>query len=497
MRTNPIWLAGYDNHGKVYIDTNHIEREIYPNYLHYALNILESYKTNNLEKIGIVHTDIDKGNKKFIHRKHLISYPFEWTANMYKDAVLFHLNLFLKLEQHGLTLKDALPNNIVFDFCKPIFVDFLSIVEKNNLKYESWLMKDKSYMEPRYSVFDQMFIPFILVPFMAMAERKYDLSRRMLAEQSCNCDGGVPRWQDVYSGSILKYGLRSKVLIKHLIKKLFMMHSEMPIYPRKPSKLFRLLSSKLELTFADFCSQLIKFVEAVDVTPPKSAYLSYYDAKSENFDLSDQSQWHTKQKTVAKIIDLEKPNTMIDIGANTGWFSILAARRGIKVIAIDVDESSIDALYLYAKQNDLKILSLLISFDNMTRQIFGMNCSDLEYIDRDFKAVPLYRPATERLNTDMVLCLGLLHHLVLGNGMPLADALGILSKLATKTLILEFVELHDKLIQEEPTFFKHIDKYSSNKYNIGAVIEKSKQYFNYCYIMDSHPKTRKLLICRK
>jgi SAM-dependent methyltransferase len=241
----------------------------------------------------------------------------------------------------------------------------------------------------------------------------------------------------------------------------------------------------------------VQFVAAVDVTPPQSGYVSYYDAKGEKFDLADQSCWQDKQKAVAKIIDSEKPDTMLDIGANTGWFSILAARRGIKVIATDVDESSIDTLYLYSKQNHLQILPLLISFNNMTRQIVGVDCSDSEYNDRNFKSAPLYLPATERLKSDMVLCLGLLHHLVLGEGLSWADVLGILSELTKKTLVLEYVDLQDKLIQGEPSFFKNIGKYSVNTYNIEAVMGATNRYFNSCEVLDSHPETRKLLICRK
>lgn len=497
MRTIPIWLAGYDNNGKVYIDGNHIVRELYPEHIKDALQIFELYKKNNLEQIGIVQTDIHTGNQKLIHKKHLISYPFEWTANMYKDAVLFHLNLLLKLDHYELTLKDALPNNIVFEFCKPIFVDFLSIIQKSNLEHESWLMNGKSYTEPSFAVFDVMFIPFMLVPFMAMAEKKYDLSRRMLSEQACNCGGGAPRWKDVYSGSLLKYGLWSTALIKHLIKKLLMRHSDLPVCPRQPSRLFRLLSSKQESTFIDFCSQLMQFIAAVDVTPPKSGYVSYYDAKGEKFDLSDQSCWQDKQKAVAKIIDSEKPDTMLDIGANTGWFSILAARQGIKVIATDVDESSIDTLYLYSKQNHLQILTLLISFNNMTRQIFGMDCNDPEYSDRNFKAAPLYLPATERLKSDIVLCLGLLHHLVLGEGNRICNIFKVLSELTRKTLIIEYVDLDDELIVNEPSFFKRLSDYKRDTYNIRVFIDQGKRYFTSVETVASHPNTRTILLFNK
>jgi len=495
---NLIPLLGYDYRCSVFDAGDHIRRIVSPEYYRFAEEIYRIYKNNNLNKIGIVNTELDIESKNLIHEKHIISYPFEWTANMYKDAVLFHLNLFLKLDRHKLTLKDALPNNIVFDFCNPVFVDFLSIVQTCNLKHETWFIKKNNYTEPRFAIFKVMFIPFMLAPLMAMAKNKYDQSRRMLSERACNCSGGIPRRQDVYpGGSLLKYGVVGKTLLKYLVKKLLLRNNELPIYSRKPFYLFRLLLSKQKSTFVDFCVQLTQFVEAADVIPPKSGYLSYYGDKGEKFDLSDRSCWQDKQKTVSKLIDSEKPDTLLDIGTNTGWFSILAAQQGIKVIATDVDESSIDALYLYSRQNHLPILPLLIPFENMTRQIFGMDCNDPEYSDRNFKATPLYLPATERLKSDMVLCLGLLHHLALGNGMSLADIIGILSKLTTKTLVLEYVDLQDRLIQGELSFFTHIDEYSANTYNIAVVMGEANRRFNSCEVVDSHPMTRKILICRK
>lgn len=490
-------LAGYDNRGIVYDSGDFILRKVNANYFQEIEQIYHIFRHINLDQLGIVETEIDCDNNILKHKKYLISYPFEWTANMYKDAVLFHLNLFLQLDHHELTLKDAIPNNIVFHFYKPFFVDFLSIVQTRNLKQEKWLLNlNNNYKEPRFSVFDVMFIPFVLIPFMAFAEKKYALSRQILSLQACNC-GRTPQWKDLYYSCLVKYGLWSIDLVKHLIKKLLARNSEFPVYPPNFLKLFSILSSKKKSSFTDFCLQLIQFVEAVDVSPPKSGYLSYYDAKGEDFDLSDQSCWQDKQKAVAKIIDSEKPDTMLDIGANTGWFSILAARRGINVIATDVDESSIDTLYLYAKQNHLQILPLIISFTNMTRQIFGVDCNDPEFRDRNFKAAPLYLPATERLQSDMVLCLGLLHHLVLGEGNSICHIFEVLSELSRKTLVMEYVDLEDELIVNEPSFFKRISDYKKNTYNIEVVINQGKRYFTSVETVASHPDTRTILVFNK
>jgi hypothetical protein len=90
-----------------------------------------------------------------------------------------------------------------------------------------------------------------------------------------------------------------------------------------------------------------------------------------------------------------------------------------------------------------------------------------------------------------------LHHLVIGSGISLADVIGILSELTIKTLVLEYVDLQDKLIQGELSFFKNITSNTVNTYTIEAVIDETKKQFNSCEVLDSHPETRKLLICRK
>ena len=106
-------------------------------------------------------------------------------------------------------------------------------------------------------------------------------------------------------------------------------------------------------------------------------------------------------------------------------------------------------------------------------------------------------PATERLNADLVLCLGLLHHLILGEGRDLGKILEILSALSKKALILEYVDLSDRLIQNEPSFFNHLNNYTPNNYNISVIIETGRKYFKEVEILDSYPDTRKLLVFEK
>src|SRR5262245_52307033 len=65
-----------------------------------------------------------------------VSYPYEWCFTALKDAALLVLNVQERLEMKGLSLQDAHPWNVVFDGCRPYYVDLGSIERARAL--DSW-----------------------------------------------------------------------------------------------------------------------------------------------------------------------------------------------------------------------------------------------------------------------------------------------------------------------------------------------------------------------
>ncbi|MDX6633152.1 MAG: hypothetical protein QOG26_1157, partial [Solirubrobacterales bacterium] len=53
----------------------------------------------------------------------LVSYPYEWTFGMLRDAALLELELLLGALDEQLILKDASSYNVQFRGSKPVFVD--------------------------------------------------------------------------------------------------------------------------------------------------------------------------------------------------------------------------------------------------------------------------------------------------------------------------------------------------------------------------------------
>ena len=64
-----------------------------------------------------------------------------------------------------------------------------------------------------------------------------------------------------------------------------------------------------------------------------------------------------------------QPSTLLDAASNTGWFSILGARMGARVVALDIDEACIDRLYNRAKREALDILPLVMDITKSTPDV--------------------------------------------------------------------------------------------------------------------------------
>jgi hypothetical protein len=95
-----------------------------------------------------------------------VSYPHEWCAPMFRDAVLMLLDLAAELARRGLMLKDAHPWNLLFDGTEPVWVDLGSIAP---------------HRAQRWSAADE-FVRFCLNPLLLMAAGHGRLARHLLPE---------------------------------------------------------------------------------------------------------------------------------------------------------------------------------------------------------------------------------------------------------------------------------------------------------------------------
>lgn len=451
-----ILLFGVDRLGRVRIENGRVIRELSPEATDIP-EIYREYRRHKLERFGLIASQYDRLAHVIIHPLLPISYPHEWSASMFLDSVIFQLKLLRQLAQYGLTLKDILPQNVLFDYHQPVFVDFSSLVKNKMLTDEKWLYDDitKHFADLRFLVLHQMLSPYNLVPLLAYAMGQFDLGRTILRDKGCNMGHGRPNYLDVIRVTDLLQPSRLRQLIQ-----------------------FRLVQYHPHHDYNSYLDRLLQFTEQLALPITNSAYLDYYQQKNEDFNFKPNSHWGNKQTNTYRVLKELKPSTVLDIGANTGWFSTLAAQLGSRVIATDIDHTLISSLYHAAKSSDLPILPLVLTFDDLT----------------DAKINQIYLPASVRLACQLVLCLGLFHHLVLGLGEQPEKVISRLAALAQDALLLEFINLQDPKIQSEPSFFPNLDKFTDSNYNLEQIKKIGLKYFKDVSIMPSHPDTRQLVL---
>ena len=137
-----------------------------------------------------------------------------------------------------------------------------------------------------------------------------------------------------------------------------------------------------------------------------------------------------KREAVREMLARLKPATVWDLGANTGVFSA-AAPEGARVVAIDGDHAAVERHYQRVRQKSRSILPLVMDLSNPSP------ARGWAHAER--------KSLAERGPADAVLALALIHHLVLGGGVPLASVAKWLSGL-TRFAIVEFVPPDDEQV---------------------------------------------------
>ena len=471
-------ILGYDNMGYVMENKNYINRIVYKKYNDKIKKIYSLYSKNNLKNQGIVKTTFRYKNRILIHPKYTISYPFEWSANMFKDAVLFHLNLYLKLDKHELTLKDGILNNILFYKAQPIFVDFFSMIFKKDLSSEIWLLKlnKKNFFDLRFAIFNSMILPFMIEPFILFATKNNITARNFLFSHYVNVVQ-VNSFTYKINKIFWKKFYKIKYFFFYLNNNLKLLNKSIKIDNKKK--------------FNNFLKKIVNIIKIIDVSPKVSNYSSYYEDKKENYNFLFDPKWGDKQKNVFKIIKTYRPKSVLDLGCNTGWFSFLAEKNGASVIAIDNDESCIDKIYLYTKKNNFNILPLVMSFEDLHKHKYGIP------VKKNTKSKILFSSPISRFQSDMVMCLALSHHLILGNGLSIKKIFEDLSLLTKKYLVFEFVDLNDPLIKKHGNFFQNLEKYNKSNYNLDIINQIALKSFKNFKIFNSNSLSRKILLYTK
>ena len=378
----------------------------------------------------------------------VISYPYEWTFSMLKAAASLQLHLVERAVSNGFTLKDASPYNIQFVNRKAVFIDIPSFEPLP--QGEPW---------SGYRQFCEMF----LFPLFLQAYKGCNFQPFMRAAIN-----GV----DVQAASAL-FGFRDR------FRKGVLSHVWLQ------SKLDRRYGGSSEnirssLKSAGFNRELIlvnvrklqKLVQRLDWEASGSEWGDY--AEFHNYSDDDHVR---KENFIRDAIKAEKPDTVWDIGCNTGQFSRIAASVCRQVVATDIDHVAVERLYLDENTPD-NILPLL---QNVADPSPSWGWRNRERGDLQSRSRP-----------DLVLCLALIHHVVISANIPLEEFVDWLAGL-TERLVIEYVSRKDDKVQ---TLLRNKeDKYQD--YSRESLEANLKRHFDIRRQQDVNNGDRTLYLCVK
>jgi SAM-dependent methyltransferase len=188
-------------------------------------------------------------------------------------------------------------------------------------------------------------------------------------------------------------------------------------------------------------------LEAVAPEPQSSStWTGYLDHKS----LYGPAQLAQKEKFVQQALDLARPKSLLDVGANEGHFSFLAARRGASVVAIDNDAAVVGSIWKQAYRENLDVLPLVVDLTRPTPATGWRNQENLSFLDR------------AGAGFDMVSMLAVLHHILVSERIPLEELLSLADQLTGRYLLIEFVGPEDpmfrRILRGREKLYRHVSR---------------------------------------
>lgn len=346
-----------------------------------------------------------------------VSYPCEWSAEMLHAAGRLTLGLAEALLDDGLGLKDATPYNVVFEGTRPVFVDVASI-EARAPGDETWLP---------YAQFVRTFV----LPLLVHSRLGVPLAEVFLAHR----DGLEP--EQVYAMASWPQRLSPAFLGSVSLPAWLGARGAGGAGATPAASAAARGNLDPERARYVLGSQLRRLRRALDAAAGKarqSAWSRYLDTFSYTG-----ADFGRKEAFVRECLAQVAPAAVLDVGCNTGHFSALAATSGAAVTGLDVDPASAGHAWRRARDGNLRVLPLVANLARPTPALgwrYGEQASLLERLHGGF---------------DLVLMLAVIHHLVVTEGVPLADVLDLAADLTRATgkahVLVEYVPPSDPMFR--------------------------------------------------
>jgi SAM-dependent methyltransferase len=331
-----------------------------------------------------------------------ISYPYEWSFGMLRDAALLTLEAQAQAAQAGFTLRDASAFNVQFQRGRPILIDTLSF--------------ERAEPGAPWVAYRQ-FCEHFLAPLALMAHR--DIRCGLMLRDHLD---GIPldlAMRLLPGRTRLNLGLGSHV---HAHARAQRRYADRAVAASTAGSI-RLSPLKQ----AALLDSLRRTVLGLHWEPTGTEWAEY----AEHTSYGDPSA-ASKDSIVRRYLEAVGGSVVWDLGANTGRFSGIAASLGHRVVAWDIDPAATERHYRAVRSAAPRSELALLGDIAQPTPALGWGLEE--------------RPSMlDRADADVVLALALVHHVAIGRNVPLPVIAEGLARLGEQ-LIIEFVPRDDPMV---------------------------------------------------
>ncbi len=329
-----------------------------------------------------------------------VSYPYEWSFSQLKDAALVALEVQRRALLHGMTLKDCSAYNVQFYRGRPVFIDTLSFeVAKAGGPWTGY----------------RQFCEHFLAPLALVSLRDCrlgQLCRTNIDGIPLDLAGRLLPWR-----SRLRFGLAIHL---HLHSALQGSNAKETAAAGRGG-----VGTPALLGLVD---SLESAVRGLRWKPKNAGWAAYYDQHSYSA-----AEFTHKARLIAEFLERTGSKRVWDLGANTGYFSLLACERGLSTLALDFDPACVEQMYLESKRRaETRLLPLVMDLFNPSPASGWLNQERSSFFDRG--------------KPELVMALALVHHLALVGNQPLENLADFFARLGP-WLVIEFVPETDPQAQ--------------------------------------------------
>lgn len=331
----------------------------------------------------------------------VLSYPYEWSFSMRRDAALLHLQLVRDAAEEGIGCKDGSAYNVQFVGASPVFIDVGSFEPRIA---DGW---------PGYRQFCQ----HLLFPLLIEAHLRVDPAPWLRGSIEGIALEDAARL--LRGRQLLRRGVVANVAVQALIAR---RSSDRPDRGRSA-----VASSQAQQLVVGLVDRLRRVIEDLPAPEAATAWTDY-GARGHY----ERAALDAKDAFVRRAVEAGRPRQVVDLGCNDGRFSRIAAASGARVLALDADRAVIDRLYRDLASERSSILPLVADLADPSPSTGWASAERSGLLDR--------------LHGDLVLSLAVIHHLIIGRNVPAASVLDLLATIGP-THVLEVPHRADPMVR--------------------------------------------------